>query len=298
MEDVVADPAEEGSVLHQAEVGRLLLQLVLVGAGARDQEPRPGDALDQLRHRLEGDLEPLLVDEPADQEDEMLAGRRELGPEPLQLGLLAERQIARVDPVRDHGDPRLRHGEDVGDLLAHVRRAGDHAVGAVADPALDAMDVGLRMFLDPALMAAVLGRVDRRHQRRPEAPGEVIAGGGDEPIVPVDDVEVIAIAEPDSGGEHVRVHPLDPGDELAEVAGPARLEHAMDVDTGGDLAARRLVVATGEDVDLDTELDQALRQLADVAGQPALDQRRVLPGEDQDAHGRHAKALARACERE
>jgi hypothetical protein len=59
--------------------------------------------------------------------------------------------------------------EDVGDLLAHVVRADDDAIRAVGDPALDAMDVGLRVVLDPALMAAVLGGVDRGDERRPEA---------------------------------------------------------------------------------------------------------------------------------
>ena len=104
-----------------------------------------------------------------------------------------------------------------------------------ADPALDPVDVGLRVLVDPALVAAVLGRVDRGHQRRAEAAGEMVAGGRDEPVVAVDEVEVEAIAELDPGGEHVGVHPLDPGHELAEVARPARLEHAMDVDAGDDL---------------------------------------------------------------
>ena len=73
------------------------------------------------------------------------------------------------------------------------------------------------MLVDPALVAAVLGGVDRRHQRRVEALGEVVAGVGDEPVVAVDEVEAVAVAELDPGGQHVGVHPLDPGDELAEV---------------------------------------------------------------------------------
>ena len=47
---------------------------------------------------------------------------------------------------------------------------------------------------------------------------EVVAGDGDEPVVAVDEVEVEAVAQLDAGGEHVGVHVLDPGDELAEVA--------------------------------------------------------------------------------
>ena len=89
------------------------------------------------------------------------------------------------------------------------------------------------MLVDPALVAAVLGRVDRHDERAAEAVGEVVAGDGDEPVVAVDEVEVVAVAELDAGGEHVGVHVLDPGDELAEVARAARLADAVD----GDAAA-------------------------------------------------------------
>ena len=74
-----------------------------------------------------------------------------------------------VDPVRDHVHHLLRHAEDVDDLLAHEGRAGDHPVGAVRDPALDAIDVDLGVLVDPALVAAVLGCVDGGHQRRRSA---------------------------------------------------------------------------------------------------------------------------------
>ena len=63
-----------------------------------------------------------------------------------------------------------------------------------------------------------------------EALGEVVAGVGDEPVVAVDEVEVVAVAELDPGGEHVGVHPLDPGDELVELRGAGRLADAVDVD--------------------------------------------------------------------
>ena len=49
-----------------------------------------------------------------------------------------------------------------------------------------------------------------------------------------------------------------------------------------DLLGGRLLAAAGEHVDLDAELDEPLGELAHVTGEPALDQRRVLPGEDQD----------------
>ena len=127
---------------------------------------------------------------------------------------------------------------DVGDVLAHVGRAGDDAVGAVGHPLLDAVDVRLRVLVDPALVAAVLRRVDRDDQRAAEAAREVVAGARDQPVVAVDDVEVVAVAELDARGEHVGVHVLDPGDELVEVARAGRLGDAVD-DDALDLARRR-----------------------------------------------------------
>ena len=42
VQDVVADPAEEGAVVHQPELLGLASQLLLVGARAGDEEARPG----------------------------------------------------------------------------------------------------------------------------------------------------------------------------------------------------------------------------------------------------------------
>ena len=95
--------------------------------------------------------------------------------------------------------------------------------------------------------------------------------------------KLVAVAELDPGGEHVGVHPLDPGDELAEVGRALRLADAVDEDAAAPLLGRRLLAAAGQHVDLDVALDQRLGELAHVAGEAALDQRRVLPGEDQDA---------------
>jgi hypothetical protein len=175
------------------------------------------------------------------------------------------------------GDP-----EDVDDLLTHEGGAGDHAVRAVADPALDAVDVGLGVLVDPALMAAMLGRVDGRDERRVEAAGEVVARVGDQPVVPVDEVEVEAIAKLNTGGQHVRVHPLHPGHELVQLGRAGRLPDPVHPDPGHRLLVRRLLPTPGEHVDLGVPLDERLRQLPHVASQPALDQRRVLPGENQD----------------
>jgi hypothetical protein len=114
------------------------------------------------------------------------------------------------------------------------------------------------VLVDPALVAAVLGRVDRRHQRRFEALGEVVAGVGDQPVVTVDEIEAVAVPQLDPGGEHVGVHPLDPGDELAEVGGALGLAYAVDEDTPAALLGRRLLAAAGQHMDLDVALDQCL----------------------------------------
>jgi hypothetical protein len=273
-------------VLVEAELGCLAAKLGLVRARAGDEKPRSRHRIDQPRHRLERELETLLVDEPPDQQHELLVRSRELAAQAAQAALVVGAQVVRVDPVRDHADALLLGAEDVGDLLAHVVGARDHPVGPVRDPALDAVDVALRVLVDPALVAAVLGGVDRHHQRTGEAPCEVVAGHRHEPVVPVDEVELIAIAELDAGGEHVRVHPLDPGDELAQVGGALRLEDAMDLNPRDRVIARRPLAAPRQHVDLDPAVDQALRELAHVPSQPTLDQRRVLPGEDEDSrHG-------------
>ena len=139
------------------------------------------------------------------------------------------------------------------------------------------------MLVDPALVAAVLGGVDRDHERRAEAVGQVVAGGGHQPVVAVDDVEVVAVAHLHAGGEHVRVHVLDPGDELAQVARALGLADAVDDHPAGLLLGRVLVAPAGEHVHVHVLGGEVLGELAHVPGEAALDQRRVLPGQDQRA---------------
>ena len=148
--------------------------------------------------------------------------------------------------------------------------------------------MGLRVLLDPALVAAVLGGVDRHDERAAEAVGEVVARDGHQPVVAVDEVEVVAVAELHPGGEHVRVHVLDPGDELAELARPARLADAVDEHAVHVLLGRGLLEGSRQDMNLDVLLDELLGELAHVARQAALDERRVFPGQDEDA--RHCSA--------
>ena len=238
-----------------------------------------GQALDDLRQGLEGELEALLVDQPADEQDEGLVGLGELGTQPPELIVVVGLQVLGIDPVGDHLDSLLLDPEDVDHLLAHEGGADQHPVGAVGDPALDTVDVGLGVLVDPALVAAVLGGMDGHHERGAEAACKVVAGVRDKPVVPMDDIELEPVTELDAGGQHVRVHPLDPGDELVELGGPGRLAHPVDVDAVDQLLGRGLLSAAGEHVDLGIALDQALGLLADHTGEATLDQRRVLPGQ-------------------
>ena len=111
----------------------------------------------------------------------------------------------------------------------------------------------------------------------------MVAGGRDQPVVAVDDVEVVAVADLHAGGEHVRVHVLDPGDELAQVARALGLAHAVDDDAADLLLGGVLLAAAGQHVHVHVLGGEVLGQLAHVAGEAALDQRRVLPGQDQGA---------------
>ena len=236
-------------------------------------------------------MEALLVDEPADEQDQLLVGRREARAQARQVG--DGLQVARVDAVRDRGDPLARDAEDVRDLLAHEVRARDHVVGAAGHPPLDAVDVRLRVLVDPALVAPVLGRV-HRHEPRQAAPARERTGrGGDEPVVRVDEVE--AAAELEARGEHVLVHVVDPGDERVEIVlRELRLAHAVHDDAVTVLVGVEPPAAARDDVDLVAVAHELLGQLAHVPREAALDDRRVLPRQGQDPHGvgpyRHAAA--------
>ena len=67
-------------------------------------------------------------------------------------------------------------------------------------------------------------------------------------------------------------------------AGRRGSQHPVQVHALDDLLGRRLLAAAREDVHVDALADEVLRHLAHVPREPALDQRRVLPGQDQDPH--------------
>ena len=72
----------------------------------------------------------------------------------------------------------------------------------------------------------------------------------------------------------------------AEVGRPFRFDDAVDLDSGHLLLDRGLLSTAGQNVNLDAETDQGFGEFPHMAGQPALDQRRVLPGDDENARSR------------
>ena len=96
----------------------------------------------------------------------------------------------------------------------------------------------------------------------------------------IDPADLAPVADLDARRQHVRVHVLDPGDELAQLARAARLAHAVHHHAFHLLLGRRLLHAAREHVHLHVLAHEVLRQLADVPREAALDQRRVFPGED------------------
>jgi hypothetical protein len=150
------------------------------------------------------------------------------------------------------------------------------------------MDVALRVLVDPALVAAVLGRVDRDEPRHAGVAGQLSGGARDEPVVRVHELGADLLDQLRAGGAHVLVHVVDPRDEGVEVVlGEVGLAHAVHLHPVPHLVGAQVPAPAGEDVHVMTLRDELLGQLADVARQPALHDRRVLPGEDQDArrHG-------------
>ena len=263
----------------EPQAPRLLAQPRLVGARPGDEEAHAGEPLDDLRQRVEGNLKALLVDQSPNEQDELLGRLGVAAPQGRQV--IDRREVEGIDPVRDDTDLGLVDLEHVGHVALHVVAADDHGLGAARHLTLDPVDVALRMPLDPALVAAELGGVDGGEVREPRLPRQGAGGAGHEPVVTVHDVEVVARGERAAGREHVVVHRLDEGHELVEVARRARAGNAVHAHAGAPSGVA--LAPAREDVDGHPEADERLGELAHVAGEAALDERGVLPREDEDA---------------
>src|SRR4051795_194165 len=104
-------PADELAVLHQTELARLLLEVGFGGAGAADDEANVAQAPDHRLQRLERKVEALLVDESADEQDQLLVRSRVARSQLIEVDRLHRLEIGGVDAVLDRGDLALRHTE-------------------------------------------------------------------------------------------------------------------------------------------------------------------------------------------
>jgi hypothetical protein len=89
---------------------------------------------------------------------------------------------------------------------------------------------------------------------------------------------------------HVGVHRLDPAHEGGRIARELRLAHAVNAHPVLVGLGRQAAAPAGQHVHFDAVVDEALGELADVSAQAALDHRRVLPGDDEDAHADGGRA--------
>ena len=169
-------------------------------------------------------------------------------------------------------------------MASHVPRAGDDPVRAADHRALDRVDVGLRVGLHPALVAAPLGRVHRGQPRTADLPRGKLRRAGDQPVVGVHEREIVLLAELVGELAHVGVHRLHPAHERARVLRELRLADAVHEDAVALLLERQPASAAREHVDLGAAGDEVLGELADMPGEAAFDDRRVFPGDQQDAH--------------
>ncbi len=159
-------------------------------------------------------------------------------------------------------------------------------VGPAGHAALGRVDAGLWMPLDPALVASVLGRVDRDQPRHAGATRDFLGCIGHQPIVRMHEVKGEPLSELRRRGGHVAVHLLDPLQEPLDVARKRRLRDAVHADPVARLLSRQLAAATSQHVDLHARCHESFGQFAHVAAEPAFDHGRVLPRQHQHTHRR------------
>ena len=127
-------------MLHEPQAPGLGLQLLLGGAGAGDDETHVAEAADRLGERVERQMEALLVDEPAHEQDQALVRRGVLRAQRGEV-LVHVLEVVRVDSVRHDRDATGRHAERARHVAAHVMRTRDHVVRAPHHRALHGVDV-------------------------------------------------------------------------------------------------------------------------------------------------------------
>ena len=136
-------------------------------------------------------------------------------------------------------------------------------------------------------MAAVLGRVHGHDPRDIRTAGELLGGTRDEPVVRMHEIEVVLGAERTPELEHVRVHRVDPAHERLDVAlGIRRLAHSVHGHAMTILGRAQPSTASRQYMHLEAVANELFGQLPHVTRKSAFDDRRVLPGQQQDPHAR------------
>ena len=180
---------------------------------------------------------------------------------------------------------RLGDVVDLGYVAAHVLRAGDHRIRAAHHPPFGGVDGRLRAPAHPALVAPIFGGVHGDHPRKTGASGQRLGRLRHQPVVGVDEVEAQLGAQLAAQTAHVPVHGPDPLDERAGVRRERGLSHPVHGHAVTFLSLGQAAAAARQHVDLVALGHQRLRELAHMAAEPALDHRRIFPGQQQDAHG-------------
>ena len=227
-------------------------------------------------------MKALLVHEPSDQQHQTLVRLREAGSQPIEVhgGL----EVKRIDGVLDHRDPPERSAQDGRDVAAHVPRAGDHSIRGRHHVALDSMNMGLRVTGDPSLVAAELGRVHGHQPGAVDARRKTLRDVRHEPVVRVDQIELEPFAQTHAELVHVRVHPVHPAHECVYVPGKLGLADAVKDHPVADLFGGEVAPAAREDVHLDLFAHEVLGKLAHMPRKATLDDRGILPRDQQHAH--------------
>ena len=167
------------------------------------------------------------------------------------------------------------------DLVAHVPRAGDHALGSVSEPVLDRVDRVRQVGGQPALVAPRLGGVEGGDEgclaprRRGQGGGSV----GHHPIVSVHDLgrAFIDDRKPASGNRALHAH--HPREQVGGIEGHRGriVRDAHDPHTVHSLVVGRIGRGLCQHDDVIAPGRLSLGERVHMSTEAAVDQRRVLP---------------------
>src|SRR5579883_2896686 len=141
------------------------------------------------RHRLDQEVNTLLVNDPSHIEDHLFIRGGVAPAEVTKILTIQGVKAPGVHPVRDHVDLIGWGLESPLDLRRHEAGAADHPPGLVAQPPLHVVDRTRHLTVHMPAATAVLGRVDRRQKRGPIGVLEADCRRGYQPVVRVNERE-------------------------------------------------------------------------------------------------------------